>query len=345
MKTRLLKRVLLFFPSFLFLWWVVSSCENKTPEEQEHEIQRFYGKVTDAGTGQTLSGVTIEMDNKPPLTTATNPVGFYEIIIQNPRYLSYYIRAKKDGYSSYEHRIQLKANETSFEHDFEMEIGQAYLNIRNAYGTNIALLDFEEDKNILTFYIVKSGEGILNWNISYDADWIYSVEPLSGKLNKGADGNNKAKALITVTINREKLNNLINTTELIITSNDYYNPTKKMILRAEKDGDYSILEDIGIMVQRDDMGYFSHTDAEEVCTVSTVGGFSGWRLPTFAELEALYVRREEIGNFLETSYWTSTEYYYEGSGYYYTIDFRNATYNGWNTIDKVFRVRAVRSIR
>lgn len=340
-----MKRVFLFFPSFLFLLWGVSGCENKTLEEQEHEIQRFYGTVTDVETGQTLTGVTIEMDNKPPLTTVTNPFGFYEIIIQDPRYLSYYIRAKKDGYSSYEYRIQLQADATSFEHNFEMEIGKAYLDIRSAYGADISFLNFEEDKNTLTFYIVKSGEGILDWNISYDADWIYSVEPQSGKLNKGSDGSNKAKALITVTINREKLNNLINTTELTITSNDYYNQTKKMILRAEKDGDYSILEDIGIMVQRDDMGYFSHTDAEAVCTVSTVGGFSDWRLPTFAELEALYVRREEIGNFLETSYWTSTEYYYEGSGYYYTIDFRKATYNGWNTIDKVFRVRAVRSIR
>lgn len=105
------------------------------------------------------------------------------------------------------------------------------------------------------------------------------------------------------------------------------------------------MEDLGIMVQRDDMGYYSYVDAEAICTTSTAGGFTDWRLPTFAELEELYVQREEIGNFLETSYWTSTEYYYEGSGYYYTIDFKEGTYNGWNTIDKVFRVRAVRSIR
>lgn len=338
-----MKKIFLFIPFFLFLLWAVSSCETKPREKQEHENQRFYGTVTDAETGQTLSGVTVELDNKPPVSTVTDPSGFYEIIIQNPRYLSYYIRAMKDGYSLYEHRILLKAGETSFGHDFEMETGRAYMDIRNAYGGDITSLDFGEDKNTLAFYIIKRGDGILNWNISYSAGWIQSVMPKSGELNKGIDGSDEAKELITVIIDRDKLKDAINIAELTITSNDYYNKTKKLILRAEKEG-YPMLEDLGIMVQKNDLGYYSYTDAEAVCSASTAGGFNDWRIPTYEELEELYLRKEEIGGFLETTYWSSTEYSYEGSGYYYAIDFSQGSFSVWNTIDKIFRVRAVRSI-
>lgn len=337
-----MKKILLFFSSFLFLLWIVSSCE-KTQEEQECESKRFYGTVTDKETGRPLSDVTVKLDSKPPVSTVTNPFGFYEIIIQNPRYLSYYIHAMKDGYYSYEEKIETRDDETSFNYDFEMRAKPLSLYIRNVSGGDITSLNFEEDKNVLTFCIVKSGYGKLNWNISYDADWIQSVEPKSGELNNGVDGSDNVKEIITITIDRDKLKNVINIAELTIASNAYKNRTQKLVLRAEKDG-FPILEDLGIMVQRNDLGYYSYADAEAVCLMSTVGGWDDWRLPTFSELEGLYMRREEIGGFLATSYWTSTEYYYVGSGYYYTIDFGTATYNGWNTIDKIFRVRAVRSI-
>lgn len=94
-------------------------------------------------------------------------------------------------------------------------------------------------------------------------------------------------------------------------------------------GDYIIMADKGIAVQKTDIGsgFGYYEDMERLCTNSRVGGYANWRLPTKNELTQLYNIKDKIGGFKNACYWTSsfrTEYnstqrrtYY----YYYYIHF------------------------
>lgn len=71
--------------------------------------------------------------------------------------------------------------------------------------------------------------------------------------------------------------------------------------------DYVILQIAGLMVQKYDIGKNAYWNSAEImCEISTVGGFTDWRLPTIDELGALYTNREFIGNFEPDGYWSSS---------------------------------------
>ena len=70
----------------------------------------------------------------------------------------------------------------------------------------------------------------------------------------------------------------------------------------------------GLLVDRTDRGAVawhnstgSQLLANDLCSSSTVGGMTGWRLPTRDELVMLHRNRASIGGFLNTGYW-SDEY-------------------------------------
>ncbi|MDR1591947.1 MAG: DUF1566 domain-containing protein [Prevotellaceae bacterium] len=118
--------------------------------------------------------------------------------------------------------------------------------------------------------------------------------------------------------------------------------------------DYVVLQSEGIMVQKNDISSGADWNtAKSLCENSTVGGKTGWRLPTIGELQALYSNRVIIGGFSTTTdsyYWsgTRTNGY---SSYYKAINFNNgnmANYDvdsnshGYYTSSN--RVRAVRTL-
>lgn len=109
--------------------------------------------------------------------------------------------------------------------------------------------------------------------------------------------------------------------------------------------DYVILQTAGLMVQRRDLSEsgVSWSSANNLCESSTVGGFSDWRLPTKEELGTLYTLKEEIGNFKEEQYWSSTEYNHVSSTAYYYVDFSDG-YLYWEYSRYNSYVRAVRSL-
>jgi hypothetical protein len=49
--------------------------------------------------------------------------------------------------------------------------------------------------------------------------------------------------------------------------------------------------------------------AAERCADLTLGNFTEWFLPSFAELQKLYENKVEIGGFTDNIYWSSTEYF------------------------------------
>ena len=105
--------------------------------------------------------------------------------------------------------------------------------------------------------------------------------------------------------------------------------------------DYVVLQDAGLMVQKNDIGKVGWSSAKLLCENSIVGGYNDWRLPTKEELGVLYTNREYIGNFELGGYWSSSTT--GDAGYYWYMDFRygalyidRANYNNY--------VRAVRSL-
>lgn len=108
-------------------------------------------------------------------------------------------------------------------------------------------------------------------------------------------------------------------------------------------GDYMVCSIQGILVQKTDIsgGAFSYSDAVTHCLNSTVGGLTGWRLPTKNELTYMYAHKQQIGNFIERYYWTSD--LITGSPYHWIIDMGG----GYFTSDYNYpsnRVRCVRTL-
>lgn len=109
---------------------------------------------------------------------------------------------------------------------------------------------------------------------------------------------------------------------------------------------YVILEELGIMVQTQDVGEGSYSSMFSLCKNSVVGGYTDWRLPTQDELAGLYNLRKEIGGFyggnITPEYWSST---YSHSDYYYTYYYVVSFYTGSvYTFRGTAHARAVRTI-
>lgn len=102
---------------------------------------------------------------------------------------------------------------------------------------------------------------------------------------------------------------------------------------------YVIIQSAGLMVQKADLGSTNWSSAMTMCSNSTVGGYSDWRLPTLDELYVLYTNRDFIGGFSNGCYWSSTTY----SGDHQYVDFSTGTTYGTSQV-RTYHVRAVRSI-
>ena len=109
---------------------------------------------------------------------------------------------------------------------------------------------------------------------------------------------------------------------------------------------YVVLPEVGLMVQKADLGEVDWYTAESLCKNSITAGYTDWRLPTIDELMTIYIRKNSIGGFNETLYWSSNKYDdglpYNEDGFY-TVYFYNGTI-GWNGVSNQYRVRAVRTI-
>lgn len=83
-------------------------------------------------------------------------------------------------------------------------------------------------------------------------------------------------------------------------------------------------------------------DANSYCQGLTQYGFSDWRLPTKAELEQMYFNKDQIGDFLDKVYWSSTYSSTQNAvDLYYVIHFLNGNVMEANPGSKL-RVRPIR---
>ena len=80
-------------------------------------------------------------------------------------------------------------------------------------------------------------------------------------------------------------------------------------------------------------------DAKEVC--AKLG--KGYRLPTKDELEVMYKNKDRVGGFVNSYYWSSTEYNNVYAwGHYFNNGFQGGHYSKDGEFNK-FNVRAVRT--
>jgi len=92
-----------------------------------------------------------------------------------------------------------------------------------------------------------------------------------------------------------------------------------------------------------ELGNYNWTDAKTIAQNYKGGGFTNWHLPDNGELDLMYQNLHEkgIGGFLETYYWSSTEY--TSSTFAYALTFYNGSLNNLANKSYVYQVRAVRS--
>lgn len=97
----------------------------------------------------------------------------------------------------------------------------------------------------------------------------------------------------------------------------------------------------GLMVMRKDANSstMNWSSANTLCNNLVYYGYSDWRLPTKEELAMIYSKKDEIGGFSTSYYWTSS---YRNLDYYFIISF----YSGGISYSSDYcRVRAVRAVK
>ncbi|MFY0654821.1 MAG: chondroitin lyase [Cyclobacteriaceae bacterium] len=94
-----------------------------------------------------------------------------------------------------------------------------------------------------------------------------------------------------------------------------------------------------IVVAQQTRDRFNGNFAAKVCVDSKQGGYGDWYLPSKAELGLMHEFKEEIGGFVSTNYWSSTEY---NVGFVWGLGFKG--YKSEYTFNKGSRV-AVRCAR
>ncbi len=115
--------------------------------------------------------------------------------------------------------------------------------------------------------------------------------------------------------------------------------------------DFIVIQELGIAVQRQDIGYGDWYSMNTLCKNSTVGGFTDWRLPTIDELAALYNLRDKIGGFytaIHSSgyyeyYWSSTKSSSSFSSSYAYMNFNKGS-KGTRDYSYDASARAVRTL-
>ena len=112
--------------------------------------------------------------------------------------------------------------------------------------------------------------------------------------------------------------------------------------------DFIVLQELGIMVQRQDIGRGDYYSMESLCKNSTVGGFTDWRLPTIDELATLYNLKDKIGGFgTYNNYWSKSYWYYDSNPnnhYHYYIYFYDGSKDDTSSLYTNMNARAVRTL-
>ena len=186
----------------------------------------IYGVVTDKATGEPIKNANVQL--RPSGETAlTGADGRYDF--QDIKNGDYNIIVSKTGYTDLLDDYVITVEDgKAVRRDVQIEKLPAALRVVDDKQQNIDVLDFGFEKADISrsFNLFNDGEFVLEWEITYNAEWIKSVSKISGTLRPGATQS------LVVTIDRNKLSEGVNTTTLHITSD---NGSKQLVIKATGD--------------------------------------------------------------------------------------------------------------
>ena len=280
------------------------------------------GTITDETTGGAIAQANIELFPNG-LKTITDTKGNFEFTKLEAG--SYVIRVTKEGYADVVSNAIDVVDNQSTNVTVQMKSSTPLLEVVNDNNQKIDSLYFgKEDYDILlSISIWNSGSSSLEWAVICPAPWIQSISKESGVLAANS------KQSVTITIDREKLNNGENTSVLYITSNGG-NKTLKIIAIEENYNKLPtfVFEGSTYRVLPTLEQKHSFSGAKSACSSITYDGYTTWVVPTIEMYQIMYTSAVP-GSYTDDDYWSSTtkkvnDY---SNTYYYHYDFYDGSVN------------------
>lgn len=207
----------------IFLACILSFAGCK-PQEEVMQYGSLYGIITDKTSGDPIRSAGVEL-MPIGLKTITGDDGLFEFPDVNIG--TYNLFVTKSGYKDYKSNDIIVDGAKDKPVNIQIEKQLQALTVVDDNGRSINSVDFGDDENqtIRSSNIFNNSDEPLEWSIEYDCGWIKSFSKEEGILSVNAT------RIITCSIDRDKLNNGNNSTDIYIISN---NGSKKLAIKAGK---------------------------------------------------------------------------------------------------------------
>ena len=161
--------------SLLLLSFAIVSCEN-----EDLGTATIYGVVSDKVTGEPVKSADVEL-LPVGIKTRTGTDGHYEF--NNLKAGNYQICINLTNYQDVQSQIELGIGQ-SLRRDVSMELLPPALRVVNDARQDITELDFGSAETDITrsFNLLNDGAEKLEWEITYTADWIKSINKTQGAI-------------------------------------------------------------------------------------------------------------------------------------------------------------------
>lgn len=203
------------------------SCERE--KENVSQLGAIYGVITDFATGEPIHSANVQL-RPTGETTLTGSDGRYEFL--NIEDGNYSITVSKAEYTDLVDDYVIKVKDGyRMRRDVQIEKIPTYIRFTDVYGNDIRELDFGSNTstNLLSFNIYNNGTVTIDCRVAYSCSWISSVSDVPSSLKQGQN------VMVTIQIDRTKLEAGQNITNLYVTSNNGSN-----VLRIKAIGNASL---------------------------------------------------------------------------------------------------------
>ena len=199
---------------------LICACNNNNNPDIIEAEGSIYGVITDFATGEPVQSANVQL-RPSGFTTLTGSDGMYEFLDVEDG--NYSITVSKAEYTDLidDYVITVK-NGRRMRRDVQIEKIPTYIRFTDVYGNDIRELDFgsSSSMDMLAFNIYNNGTVSISCNVEYSCKWIKSVSSVPSSLKPGQN------VLVSVTIDRSKLDAGQNVNYLYITSNNGSNVIK-----------------------------------------------------------------------------------------------------------------------
>lgn len=337
-----MKKILYIISLILFLVSMILGygCQ----EEKQDSLGSIYGMISVAGTAEPMRGTGVSLHYISSngkigallLRTVTAIDGSFEFC--DVKAGEYILRVEVPNYELTEYKVVVEKGRTA-RADIQIKPKNTYMVVRTLdpeiTGTSVKFkADYSTQNNAyayeIGFYYAQSASmqnsTFVKGHITESLKENYLFEAEISNLEKGAY---YTQAYAENSYGRS------------------YGDVRSFIVNGIPGANsFVVLEDIGLMVQKIDLGVATWSAAKEACENSNLGGFTDWRLPSLPELQYICQRHNDIGNFDDGSsysrYWSSNPVAFSADNYY------SVTFDGcWENAEHramEHRVRAVRTI-